>query len=96
MLAKIVVTCYRQSLYLYHIFPITDVPKKYKGPAKLHATNFLKASISSILYLKLSLTLLKVKAALDFRGGFQENSLQTRAFGTTSADTYLPSELGPP
>ena len=44
---KIVFTFYRQSLHLYYFFPITDVPKKYKGPTKLNITNFLKTTISS-------------------------------------------------
>ena len=30
------------------------------------------------------------------REGFQKKKPQTWAFGSTSADTYLPSELGPP
>ena len=46
---KMVFTCYRQSLHLYHFFPITDAPEKYKGPTKLHMTNFLKTAISSVL-----------------------------------------------
>ena len=28
--------------------------------------------------------------------GFNTKKIQTGAFGSTSADTYLPSELGPP
>ena len=34
---------------LNHIFPTTDVPKKYKGPPKFDAKNFLEVAISYTL-----------------------------------------------
>ena len=38
----------------------------------------------------------KQKHTNVLREAFQKKKLQTWAFGSTSADTYLPSELGPP